>query len=102
MRLMKRRNFIKNSLAGASLPFWLQHCDFIANDSSFPVFVSNDATVGHSLLASNKWPSKTIEKVDTVIVGGGIAGMTAAHQLKDSSFSWENWISIPKDSFFFI
>lgn len=48
----------------------------------------DDFTMGHKLRAGEwpKFPEKAERSVDFVIVGGGVAGMTAAYNLRDQNF----------------
>ena len=52
---MKRRTFIKQSAAAASIPFWLQGCDFLPRDD-FPISVRSDHATGHLMFESQSWP----------------------------------------------
>lgn len=82
---MKRRDFVKNSLSAATLPFWLQSCDFLLRDD-FPIHVRSDHGVGHLLMESTSWPMVSGDETETIIVGGGLAGLSAAYSLKDKKF----------------
>jgi len=51
-------------------------------------WTGDDFTVGHQLRDGKipKFPSQASEKADFVIVGGGLAGLSCAHYLRDSKF----------------
>lgn len=51
-------------------------------------WTGDDFTLGHKLRAGEfpTFPEKAEKKVDFVIVGGGISGLTAAYNLKDQDF----------------
>lgn len=52
----------------------------------FEVHIKSDHNVGHLVLKSLLFPKKKKEAVETIIVGGGIAGMTSAYKLKEEDF----------------
>lgn len=81
---MNRRDFIKYGSAGLSLPFWLQSCQF--SRANFPIYLQSDHATGHLIFQSDAWPVKRKITTGTVIVGGGLAGVTAAYQLRDQDF----------------
>lgn len=79
---MKRRDFIQiSSLSLASL--LVEGCEV---RSDFDIEFKNDMSVGHLAFESHQFP--VTKKLDTeyLIVGGGIAGMSAAYKLKDKDF----------------
>ena len=82
---MKRREFIKGSAAAATLPFWLQGCDFLLKED-FPIYVRSDHAIGHILMSSQDWPAEDGYETKTLIVGGGMAGLAAAYSLKEADF----------------
>ncbi len=51
-------------------------------------WTGDDFTIGHQLRDGKlpKFPTSATEKADFVIVGGGIAGLSSAHFLRDSNF----------------
>ena len=81
---MKRRTFLRYGTAGLTLPFWLQYCNFPSED--FPVHFNSDHHAGHLLFQSKEWKKVKGKDTEVAVVGGGIAGLTAAHQLKGSDF----------------
>ncbi len=83
---MKRREFLKTTALGSTLPFWLQGCDFSFGSSEFPIHVHSDHQIGHLMMTSQSWPSVQKDKVEIAIVGGGIAGLAAANMLQTKSW----------------
>ena len=81
---MKRREFLKYGSAGLTLPFWLQYCDFPG--TSYPVSLHSDHHTGHLLFQSTNWKAVRIDAIEVAIVGGGLAGLAAAHQLGETNF----------------
>jgi len=79
---MKRRSFIKTASA-ATLPFILQSCNWEKESPSFAVTVHSDYKSGHLTQESSGFTTGKDLRTDVLIVGGGIAGLTAAWQLKD-------------------
>ena len=79
---MKRRDFIKYSSL-ATLPLILQRCDWASSDQDFPIQVFTDIHTGHLVFESINYPKVDAETVDYMVVGGGVAGLSAAYQLKD-------------------
>lgn len=82
---MKRRKFIKTSSL-ISLPLILKSCDWGNDESSYPIQVDSDAGVGHLLMKSRDFEQGAKLAVETLIVGGGIAGMSAAAKMKGQDF----------------
>ncbi|MFY0593400.1 FAD-dependent oxidoreductase [Roseivirga sp.] len=82
---MKRRKFIKlTSLA--TLPIILQSCDWSEDTNGFPITVHTDIHTGHLIFKSQGFEKGDSISVETAIVGGGIAGLSAAYSLKDRDF----------------
>ncbi len=81
---MKRRGFLQRAALGSSLPFWLQSCELW--DSDYTIQVRSDHATGHLLMQSSTWPVKKGGSTETIIVGGGAAGLAAAYGLKDKHF----------------
>jgi len=82
---MKRRDFIKGTAASLTLPFWLQGCTYPLSES-YTIDVQSDYNAGHLMMKSSEWRKVTAEKTQTIIVGGGIAGVTAAQELGHTNF----------------
>lgn len=83
---MKRRDFVKiGSLA--SLPILLKSCDWVSETNTFPVTVMTDIHTGHLVFESRSFPKSQGIQTDIVIVGGGIAGISAAYQLRNQNFT---------------
>lgn len=83
---MKRRKFIKTVATSAPLPFWLQGCGFCFGTPDFPIYARSDHETGHLVMRSQNWPSVVKDKIKIAIVGGGIAGLSAANSLKSKSW----------------
>lgn len=83
---MKRRSFIKISGLGVGA-LSMNACDFDRHnsDKKIPIEVLSDAGVGHILRNANTFEVQTADTLDVAIIGGGIAGLTAFHQLQDKN-----------------
>ena len=83
---MDRRIFLKLS---GSLLLSLNGC-YLSNKQQvkgdYDLGISADMEVGHTLMQAQNFPRQKIQNIQTLIVGGGIAGVTAAYQLKDKPF----------------
>jgi len=82
-----RKDFLK--LGGLSLLLaYLSACGLISKKKQIPVsFAGANSKRGH-LLRSPSFPEQsTIININTLIVGGGVAGLSAAWQLKQQNFS---------------
>ncbi len=85
-KFTNRRNFLKLSGLFLSLPL-LNACRFFKTKNNFAVKIAGaNSKTGH-LLRENKFPVpvKTINE-NTIIVGGGISGLSAARWLKKNNF----------------
>lgn len=82
---MRRRKFIQLSSL-ASLPLILKSCDWVSDEAGYPVTVFTDIHTGHLIFESQSFPRKERTKTKTLIVGGGLAGLAAASQLKGQDF----------------
>ncbi len=83
---MKRRQFLRNTALGATLPFWLQECA-VAPSADFPIDLHSDQAAGHLVFESQNWPMGGREAFDRVIVGGGVAGLAAAYKSRGQDFA---------------
>ncbi len=81
---MKRREFIKYSSL-ATLPLILQRCDWVSSDPDFPITVFTDIHTGHLVFESFNYPIVDGGELDYVVVGGGVAGLSAAYQLRNEN-----------------
>ena len=82
---MKRRHFLQKAALSASLPFWLQSCSTLFK-ANYPVTIQSDQATGHLVFASQNWKKKIGQEIETAIVGGGVAGLAAAYQLRNTNF----------------
>lgn len=82
---MDRRKFIKNSSL-LTLPLILQSCDWLTAEEKYQIVVQSDAGTGHLLRQSRQFESGNQLSTETLIVGGGIAGLSAASSLKNQDF----------------
>jgi protoporphyrinogen oxidase len=79
---MRRRDFIQvSSLSLAAL--LVEGCEL---SQAFDIEFKNDMPFGHLVFESQSFPVTKHLKTDYLIVGGGIAGMSAAYQLRDKNF----------------
>ncbi len=82
---MERRKFLKISSL-ASLPLILKSCDWSTPERDFPVTVYTDIHTGHLIFKSSTFPKADSITTETLIVGGGVAGLSAANALKGQDF----------------
>ena len=82
---MKRRKFIQYTSL-ASLPLLLKSCDWLSSGHDFGITVHTDIHTGHLVFESQSFPKGAALKTETLIVGGGIAGLSAAARLKGQNF----------------
>jgi protoporphyrinogen oxidase len=52
----------------------------------FPIFIHNDMKIGHTIRDTTNVPTVSLPDVDTIIVGGGLSGLAAAHSLGSRPF----------------
>lgn len=85
---MNRRDFMKFGALALSpvlikyLNDWTQGT--VEND--FEIEILSDAGVGHILWESKAYPQGELLKTEYLIVGGGIAGLSAAYELRKENF----------------
>lgn len=83
---MNRRKFITGMAALPALPLLLKSCDWQTEELPFPIQLHSDRKTGHLIFESSAFPVGKREEVKTLIVGGGIAGLSAAAGLHDQDF----------------
>ena len=82
---MNRRHFLQ--IGALSIPVILQACQKKSNKATpFKVVVHDDMSVGHLVRDSLQFREGNQREVKYLIVGGGIAGMSAAYQLRHEDF----------------
>lgn len=85
---MNRRDFMKFGALALS-PILIKYLNdwtegTVEND--FEIEILSDAGVGHILWESKTYPKGEKLKTDYLIVGGGIAGLSAAYELREENF----------------
>ena len=85
---MNRRDFLKyGALTLSPIVLKLAHdATQAVPTSSFEVEVLSDAAVGHILRESQQYSKGATKQTDYLVVGGGIAGLSAAYELRDQDF----------------
>lgn len=86
---MDRRDFLKYSALTLSPILLKAGYDYSQPSASLPAFdieLLSDAAVGHILRTSQTYPYDITQQTDYFVVGGGIAGLSAAHQLRERDF----------------
>lgn len=83
---MNRRKFLSRMAALPALPLLLKSCDWTTDRFSFPIHLHSDRKTGHLIFDSNQYPIVSKDSVKTLIVGGGIAGLSAAKSLNHQDF----------------
>jgi protoporphyrinogen oxidase len=79
---MKRRTFIQvSSLSLAAL--MVEGCK---PSESYPIEFRNDMPTGHLIMESDQFPVRKKLRAKYLIVGGGVAGLSAAYQLRNENF----------------
>lgn len=73
---MNRRAFLLQASSLALLP--LVYCKGVSEKTDFPITVHNDMHTGHALMRAMPQQSDKVLKTDVLIIGGGIAGLSAA------------------------
>ncbi|MCR9250143.1 MAG: FAD-dependent oxidoreductase [bacterium] len=84
---MDRRYFLKLAAAFPTLPAILQSCD-INNQQGFngDIQIFNDMNSGHMVFGDYSIPVGSSIETEYLIVGGGIAGISAAASIKGKDF----------------
>lgn len=82
---MRRREFVKSS-ALITLPLLLKSCHWKTGKRAFPINVYSDAKTGHTIYKSNSFTRVKDKSIETLVVGGGIAGVAAASKLHGSDY----------------
>ena len=83
---MDRRHFLKISALGS---IGLTSCWGIDPEKvniSFPIHVQSNMKTGHKIMKAIHIPSSVTRQTETLIVGGGIAGLSAARSLHGQDF----------------
>ncbi|MDN5200054.1 FAD-dependent oxidoreductase [Fulvivirgaceae bacterium BMA10] len=79
---MYRRTFLRLSSISLLTSF-LNACQREENDIAFDIEVHSDMETGHILLKAQNYVREEILEKDILIVGAGLAGLSAAHQLRN-------------------
>ena len=80
---MNRRGFIQLSSSGLAA---LLAGSCRPDDLPFSIHINTNMPAGHLLMADKKWPKGKPIQIEYLIVGGGMAGLSAAWQLQDHEF----------------
>jgi len=80
---MKRREFIQQISSASLAALLLEGCE---PSLPFEVVFKNDMPYGHLVFENQSFSLTVNIHTDFLIVGGGIAGMTAAYMLRDEDF----------------
>lgn len=85
---MNRRDFIKFGALTLSpiLIKYLNDWTIGTVEHNFDIEILSDAAVGHILRASKTYPWIENKTIDYLVVGGGIAGLAAAYELRKENF----------------
>lgn len=87
---MDRRHFLKLSAIGLGsvglTSCWDINSDRKKIEINFPINVRSNMTNGHKIMKAITLPSINTLQTETLIVGGGIAGLSAANSVKNKDF----------------
>ena len=79
---MKRRDFIQISSLGLTALL----ADSCNSPAPYDIEFKNDMAIGHIVLESHNFPVTKNLRTDYLIAGAGLAGMSAAYQLRNQNF----------------
>ncbi len=82
---MNRRKFIKLS-ASAAIPLYLSSCHKKTAPPKYDIEIHSDIKAGHLVFESESFKLSETLTTETLIVGGGISGLSAANQLQSKDF----------------
>ncbi|TAG92152.1 MAG: hypothetical protein EAZ20_02750 [Bacteroidetes bacterium] len=85
---MHRRKFLQlSALSALSMPFFQCESNHNTQSSKYKITIHSDQSVGHLIWQGDSFPvDNKIEKTEFLVVGGGIAGLTACSKLKNKDF----------------
>lgn len=85
---MHRRRFLQiSALSALSMPFFQCEQKNTSQNSKYKIAIHSDQAVGHLIWQGDSFPvDNKIQKTEFLIVGGGIAGLTASSKLKNKDF----------------
>ena len=82
---MNRREFLTTT--ALSLPVILATCRNLDSKAQYPIVVASDYDRGHTLMNDmGSFQRGSVQETETLIVGGGVAGLSAAFTLKDRDY----------------
>ncbi|MCU0334201.1 MAG: FAD-dependent oxidoreductase, partial [Chitinophagaceae bacterium] len=83
-RLMRRRQFIQQSLAATSASWWLSGCQLTA---AIPgKIVGANSQLGHLLRQPPQLPVGRTLRTPVLIIGGGVSGLSTAYHLSQKGY----------------
>ena len=81
---MKRRSFLK--LSSLALTGILTQSCSLTGAKYYDISIKSDIQLGHLIFASASFSDGNVFSTDYLVVGGGIAGLSAACQIRDRDF----------------